>query len=153
MASTHLYMRVCPSVGWLVGWLVRRSVCRSVGNHFFLQKVNLAKRSLVIILDGSLEMPPPLPRPLSCPLPHPLPPLPHPLPPLPPLHPLLTRTHQKSIVCRLFVLIQNLPECVCSWQEISFQSRTRDSISHSVGSSVSPSVCRSRSEKTQQQAS
>ena len=112
-------MRVCPSVSWLIGRLVRRSVCWSVGNQFFfLQKVNLAKRSLEIILDGSLEMPPPLPHPLSCPLTPPLPPLPplpHPLPPLPPLHPLhplLTRAHQKIIVCRLFVSIQNFPEWV-----------------------------------------
>ena len=90
-------------------------------------------------------MPPPLPHPLSCPLPHPHPhphPFPHPLPPLPlpPLHPLLTRTHQKSIVCRLFISIQNLPECLCSWQEISFQSRTRDSLSHYAGPLVGLSI-------------
>ena len=42
-ASSHLYIRVCPSVGWSVRWLVHRlvrlsvgwSVRRSVRNHFF----------------------------------------------------------------------------------------------------------------------
>ena len=29
-APYHLYMRVCPFVGWLVGWLVCPLVCPSV---------------------------------------------------------------------------------------------------------------------------
>ena len=32
---THLYMRVCLSVGWLVRWLVRWLVCQSVTRFFY----------------------------------------------------------------------------------------------------------------------
>ena len=59
-ASTHLYKRLClsvgPSVGPSVRWLVR--------NHFF-QRANLAERSMVIIptLPQFLPLPLPLPPP------------------------------------------------------------------------------------------
>ena len=42
-ASTHLYMRVCPSVRRSVGRSVRRSVRPSVRNAFFLNRGNYVK--------------------------------------------------------------------------------------------------------------
>jgi len=62
-ASTHLYKRECPSEDRLVGRLVSpcigfvgRSVCWSVRNHFCSKTVILARRSMVLILDHSLEV-------------------------------------------------------------------------------------------------
>ena len=81
-----------PLVGRLVRWLVGLLVVK----HFF-KTVNLAKRSLVIILDSSLKMP--------------FPPLPFPCPrPLPRLHPFLTRTHRcSSQTCFLMTVGTTFP--------------------------------------------
>ena len=77
------------SVGPSVRPSVRLSVGPSISNHFF-QMENMAKRSLVIILDSYLEEPRPRsrphPRPRPCPHPHP-----HPRP-----HPKSSRTHRCS---------------------------------------------------------
>jgi len=86
------------SVSLLVRWLVIP----------FFQSVNLTNRSLVIILDSSIEMPPPPP----CPRPGPRPcPLPHP-------HLLSTRTHRcSSRTCFLISLFFHYQYLVASpWQ-------------------------------------
>ena len=46
-ASTHLYKRVCPSVGWSIGWSVHRSIGPSISNLFFLVGRNKDSKRLM----------------------------------------------------------------------------------------------------------